>query len=291
MPRPLSKREEALRLLEEAEEEEAASKLQAVRRGQQVRRELELPKHLRLPERLGRRGQVPPAVVDMGAGTAADGRPMRPSDVRRVSLPLGRVGKRQHFELPAQVSGDDPLFLRWNLSQASQAVVDLDLEKDAVMNMVWESEAPVAIVFGAGPASEGTTAAAVGSGAGVGRVAELFAATQLAARQFYRQHKVQFNPSPNLGDRILVLTAGTEAADAMEAFGIAPDSEKWNTGAQDGLPAAVMHMTKSDVRYRAGPKYHPLTAKTLVAFWNDVVAGKVDALPSDEEGEEENDEL
>ena len=87
---------------------------------------------------------------------------MRPSDVRRVSLPLGRVGKRQHFELPAQVSGDDPLFLRWNLSQASQAVVDLDLEKDAVMNMVWESEAPVAIVFGAGPASEGTTAA-VGS--------------------------------------------------------------------------------------------------------------------------------
>ena len=62
-------------------------------------------------------------------------------------------------------------------------------------------------------------------------------------------------------------------------------------GAQDGLSAAVMHMTKSDVRYRAGPKYHPLTAKTLVAFWNDVVAGKVDALPSDEEGEEENDEL
>ena len=52
-----------------------------------------------------------------------------------------------------------------------------------------------------------------------------------------------------------------------------------------------MHMTKSDVRYRAGSKYHPLTANNLVAFWNDVVAGKVDALPSDEEGEEENGEL
>ena len=108
-------------------------------------------------------------------------------------------------------------------------------------------------MFGAGPASEGTTPAAVGSGASANRVADLFAATQLASRQFYQQHDVQFNPSPILKDRILVLTAGTEAADAMEAFGIMPDAAKWNTGAEDGLPAAVVHMTKSDVRYRAGP--------------------------------------
>eukprot|EP00937_MAST-01D_sp_MAST-1D-sp2_P002292 g2292.t1 len=234
--------------------------------------------------RLGPRRLVPPALPAM------QGRP--PSQLRRVHFPLGRRGKMMRLEVPRDLDGSVPYLLRWNASQASQAVRVFDEDDDRLLGEIFASRSPVAIVFGAESSLGGAheTGAAVGSGAGgVSASQRLVARVQLAARLWYRAHGVQYDPrsTPALDrHRLNVFTAGTEAVDTMSAFGI--DADERGAGGAGGLPAAVVHLTQTDTKYVAGPSYHPLDAGSLQRFWGDVLGGRVE--PLEEEGEEEDEE-
>jgi hypothetical protein len=166
-----------------------------------------------------------------------------------------------HMSLPKTIEGKTTYYATWGEGQLWSELALLELENERMMERVWESRTPVSILFEKEHAQGNQQAHRINA---------------IASQNLIRTHVTrQVGNAQRLSSPISFYRCQSVAdcEDAMESFGVE----------EADLPMVVVHYTQTDQKYKMEPRDLPLTAESLHAFYEAVLAGKREPLPEDGE--------
>ena len=213
-----------------------------------------------------RGARIDRAVISKGAIVRSDMTDPDPTTGKYLSLDIGGEYETLRFKMPpsGHFASQSTTYVQWSLDSMRLVVEWLDVTDERMMSrFVWNTPpgVGVALLFMRRRAST--------------HEKNLELAHARVLRQMWDADARRHVTASARPLNFLNVHAGGTAADAMEFLGVQPEE----------CPTAVVHFPNpTDRVYKMGPSYKPTTQRSLLAFYTDVLEGRLepDVLPRDE---------